>query len=144
MRHDGFFKIIKLYDTDVIFLDAHFGNQPILNELQLIYEQKVKPTIFIHDFGEVLDETLIEKVIEIDEYYEESIIYDGKNISAVKCPIDNKHYRYRFEYDIGSGFVLNWETIEEKVKQIYGDNFSTYYGETTTNVGWIRIIANDF
>jgi len=130
---------IDLYDTDVLFLDAHSEDQPILDELNIIKNKDIKPIIYIHDFGELLDTSLITQVGK-SETMEKTITYNGEeNYFSFECPIDKKLYRYRFEFNSGTGFMLNWDLIGDVCNEIYGKNLKTFCGESNTNVGWIRL-----
>ena len=130
-KSEDLLKELKLKDNDVFFLDAHgggydeFNDNPLTNELKEIENQKVKPTIYIHDFGiEIPDDEVC------DWFFEHEAL--------------DKKYRYRFDFMINSKWKLDWDFIKNNIKAIYGENgyqlsYPTFNEPENHPVGWIKI-----
>jgi hypothetical protein len=127
-----FLEGLQLKDSDVFFLDAHGGgydeinDNPLTHELIEIENQKIKPIIYIHDFGIEYKET--DPPIT-------SHLWEHENLE--------KKYWYRFDFT-GSGWKLDWDFIKDNIERIYGkDGYDITYPSFDEPekhpVGWVKI-----
>lgn len=130
-KSEDLLKELELKDSDVFFLDAHgggydeFTDNPLTNELKEIERQKIKPTIYIHDFG-----------IEMDSDDETEFSFEHEAL--------DKKYRYRFDFHTVTGWKLDWDFIKDNIEAIYGKDgyevsYPTFNEPTLHPVGWIKI-----
>jgi len=122
---------LELRDTDVFFLDAHgggydnFTDNPLTHELREIANQKVKPTIYIHDFG-----------IELEDGVTDVWCFEHEAL--------DKKYWYRFDFDINTGWKLDLDFIINDIEQIYGKGsyeitYPAINEPVKHPVGWVKI-----
>lgn len=127
---DKFLEKLNITDNTTLFLDAHSGDydlwndNPLTKELRVISLKKIKPTIYIHDFGIESDRTESEDIFE--------------------HPTLEKKYKFRFDFDSNGTWKLDWDFIKEDVEKIYGKNYKIDYSQNYPSsylkeVGWIRI-----
>ncbi len=130
-KSEDLLRELELKDSDIFFLDAHgggydlFNDNPLTNELKEIENQKIKPTIYIHDFG-----------IESDS--------DDENEWCFEHEALDKKYRYRFDFHTISGWKLDWDFIKDNIEAIYGKDgyelsYPTFNEPRIHPVGWIKI-----
>lgn len=125
---EEFLKNINLSDDSVLFLDAHGGgydnwnSNPLTKELDIIIQKQIQPIIYIHDFA-----------IESD---------DSNDIKFTHESFD-KSYKYKFDYDVESGWKLDWNFISDQIEKIYKGGYITSYPYDYPSKwqenGWIRI-----
>lgn len=118
----------KIIDEDekklLIFLDAHWQNHwPILDELNVIKEKKLKPVICIHDFFVPNGNKL-----RIGDNF--VTVMEGKGS--------------KFGYDQYKSTVLNFDYIKESIEGIFPEGFSFHYNNQVDLVdsGLIFIYPN--
>jgi len=99
----------------LFFLDAHWQEHwPILNELGVIKNKKLKPVICIHDF----------------------FVPGGTKLRQTNGRIVSKHYfdGSKFGYDEFNSVALDFKYIENSLKEIYGEDFNYHYNTNTDKV----------
>ena len=99
----------------LFFLDAHWQEHwPILNELEVIKNKKLKPVICIHDF----------------------FVPGGTKLRQKNGRIVSKHYfdGSKFGYDEFNSVALDFKYIENSLKEIYGEDFNYHYNTNTDKV----------
>ena len=75
-----------------------FNDNPLTHELHTIRDVRVKPTIFIHDFG-----------IETDKKPEEGNYWHHESLDKV--------YEYRFDFGpVPNGWKLDWDFIKDDIE----------------------------
>ena len=84
--------LAMLQEQFILFLDAHWGKNPLLGELKAVKHSGKKPIIIIHDFK------VPDKDFGYDEYKEQGIVYEWKYIEKAVHDIYGNNFERKFNW----------------------------------------------